>query len=72
MVNSPPYKTMTNTTGGPWWAEVILDRIDYHELHRADAQRAGDLASADQHTVVIDELRFLCDQFGIDAIDDQV
>ena len=59
---------MTDSTGAPWWQEVILDRIDSHRLGMQNAQILEDFGEVDAHAFALEELRYLCDALGIDVI----
>ena len=59
---------MTNSTGAPWWQEVILDRIDSHRLGMQNAQILEDFGEVDAHAFALEELQYLCDALGIDVI----
>jgi len=62
---------MNNTydrDGGPWWSEVILDRIDHHRLAQHNAKLLEDYDSADAHAIALEELMFLCGALGVDAV----
>ena len=59
---------MTDSTGAPYWQEVILDRIDSHRLGMQNAQILEDFGEVDAHAFALEELRYLCDALGIDVI----
>ena len=59
---------MTDSTGAPYWQEVILDRIDSHRLGMQNAQILEDFGEVDAHAFALEELRYLCDALGIDII----
>ena len=59
---------MTNSTGAPWWQEVILDRIDSHRSGMYDSQVLQDIDGVDAHAIALEELEYLCDALGIDII----
>ena len=59
---------MTDSTGAPWWQEVILDRIDSHRLGMQNAQILEDFGEVDAHASALEELQYLCDALGIDVI----
>jgi hypothetical protein len=44
----------------------MLDRLDYHRLHQQTAKDLDDYGSADQHAVVIEELKYILDSLGMD------
>ena len=56
---------MTNSTGAPWWQEVILDRIDSHRSGMYDSQVLQDIDGVDAHAIALEELEYLCDALGI-------
>ena len=59
---------MTDSTGAPYWQEVILDRIDSHRLGMQNAQILEDFGEVDAHAFALEELQYLCDALGIDII----
>ena len=59
---------MTDSTGAPYWQEVILDRIDSHRLGMQNAQILEDFGEVDAHAFALEELRYLCDALGIDVV----
>lgn len=59
---------MTNSTGAPYWQEVILDRIDSHRSGMYDSQVLQDIDGVDAHAIALEELEYLCDALGIDII----
>ena len=59
---------MTDSTGAPFWQEVILDRIDSHRLGMQNAQILEDFGEVDAHAFALEELQYLCDALGIDVI----
>ena len=58
---------MTNSTGAPYWQEVILDRIDSHRSGMHNAHILEDFGEVDAHAFVLEELQYLCEALGIDV-----
>ena len=56
---------MTNSTDGPFWRGVILDRISSHRLGMQNAQILEDKGEVDAHAYALEELEYLCDALGI-------
>lgn len=50
----------------PGWAEFIVDRIKDHEQSKEFAKESDDYDSYDQHIVIIEELKFILQAFGIE------
>jgi len=48
------YSTMTDSN--PHWMDYILERITYHKDRQQTATELNDLATADLHAAVVDEL----------------